>query len=84
MYHRVASTGSSKMAQWRVTPEAFEEQLRYLQDAGFYSVTLEDWRIAMMTKKPLPGRAVLITFDDGYLFLFKYVIAEIKPPFEMK
>ncbi|MEH2178719.1 trifunctional glycosyltransferase/class I SAM-dependent methyltransferase/polysaccharide deacetylase [Nostoc sp.] len=67
MYHRVASTGSSEMARWRVTPEAFEEQLRYLQDAGFYSVTLEDWRIAMMTKKPLPGRAVLITFDDGYL-----------------
>lgn len=72
MYHRVAPTGSSQMAQWRVTPKAFEEQLRYLQDAGFYSVTLEDWRKAMITRKPLPGRAVLITFDDGYLDFLTY------------
>jgi peptidoglycan/xylan/chitin deacetylase (PgdA/CDA1 family) len=67
MYHRVAPTGSSVMARYRLTPEAFAEQLQYLRDAGFYSVTLENWRAAMAAKKPLPGRAVLLTFDDGYL-----------------
>lgn len=72
MYHRVAPTGSPQTDRWRVTPEAFEEQLRYLQDAGVYSVTLEDWRIAMATRTPLPGRAVLITFDDGYLDFLTY------------
>ncbi len=72
MYHRVAPTGSTATARYRVTPEAFEAQLRYLRDAGFYSITLEDWRIAMATKTPLPGRAVLITFDDGYLDFFTY------------
>ena len=72
MYHRVAPNGSSKIPSIRVTPEAFEEQLRFLQDAGFYSITLEEWRIAMMARKPLPGRAVIITFDDGYLDFATY------------
>lgn len=67
MYHRIAPTGSPVTARYRVTPAAFEEQLRYLHAAGFYSVGLEEWRAAMEVKKPLPGRAVHITFDDGYL-----------------
>jgi peptidoglycan/xylan/chitin deacetylase (PgdA/CDA1 family) len=66
MYHRVAPQGAAATARWRLTPEAFEEQLRYLRDAGFYSVTLDQWREAAQAKKPLPGRAVLLTFDDGY------------------
>jgi len=72
MYHRVAPTGSSAMDRWRVTPQAFEEQLRYLRDAGYHSVTLEEWRVAMAAKQPLPGRAVLLTFDDGYLDFLTY------------
>jgi len=66
MYHRVAPTGSPALRAYRVTPEAFEEQLRYLCDAGYSSIRLEDWQTAMARKKPLPGRAVVITFDDGY------------------
>jgi peptidoglycan/xylan/chitin deacetylase (PgdA/CDA1 family) len=53
-------------ARYAVAPEAFEEQLRFLRDAGYYSVDLERWREAAEAKRPLPGRAVLITFDDGY------------------
>ncbi len=67
MYHRIASSGLPDLARYRVTPEAFEEQLRYLKDAGFYSIKLEDWHAAVQARKALPERAVLITFDDGYL-----------------
>lgn len=66
MYHRVAPTGLCTLSRYRVTPEAFEGQLRYLHDSGFYCVGLEDWHAAVDAKRPLPGRAVLITFDDGY------------------
>jgi peptidoglycan/xylan/chitin deacetylase (PgdA/CDA1 family)/2-polyprenyl-3-methyl-5-hydroxy-6-metoxy-1,4-benzoquinol methylase len=70
MYHSVSAEGSAQLSRWRVSPQAFEEQLRYLRDAGYYSITLETWRQAIATKQPLPGRAVLITFDDGYLNFF--------------
>ncbi len=66
LYHRVAPEGSPDTARYRVTPELFEEQLRYLKDAGFRSVGLDEWAGAMAARRPLPGRAVAFTFDDGY------------------
>lgn len=66
LYHRVAPEGSPGTERYRVTPEAFEEQLRYLKDAGFRSVNLDEWAGAMAARRPLPGRAVAFTFDDGY------------------
>lgn len=66
MYHRIHGRGSAATARYRVTPEHFEQQLRYLRDAGYYSISLETWRVAATRRQPLPGRPLLITFDDGY------------------
>jgi peptidoglycan/xylan/chitin deacetylase (PgdA/CDA1 family) len=67
MYHQVAPSGPPYLARYRVTPEAFEQQLGYLRDQEFHSTTLEEWWGAMRDRQPLPGRAVLLTFDDGFL-----------------
>ena len=72
MYHRVAPESSRRLARFCVTPRAFEEQLRYLRDAGYYSVSLEQWQRATDLKQPLPGRPIMLTFDDGYLDVFTY------------
>ncbi|HLP87790.1 MAG TPA: glycosyltransferase [Nostocaceae cyanobacterium] len=72
MYHHIAPTGASQFTRWRVHPEAFEEQLRFLRDIGAYSITLAELRWMMLTKKPLPGRPIFITFDDGYLDFATY------------
>lgn len=66
LYHRVAPEGLPATSRYRVTPEAFEEQLRYLQEAGFRGVGLDEWSDAMAARRALPGRAVAFTFDDGY------------------
>lgn len=65
MYHRVAD-GGQEAGRYRVTPDAFRAQLSYLRDAGFYGIRLDDWRKAAHAHRPLPGRAVLLTFDDGF------------------
>jgi len=65
-YHRVAPVGAASLAQFRVTPQDFETQIRYLNEAGYYTTTFDEWRISAEFKRSLPGRAVLITFDDGY------------------
>lgn len=72
MYHRVAPTGADRMSRWRVTPKAFEQQLQYLRDAGYYSVSWDAWREAVAARRPLPGRAIAFTFDDGYLDFYTY------------
>lgn len=67
MYHRIADDGPADLAQWRLAPAKFEEQLRYLREDGYRSCTLADWRAALATGHPLTGKRVLITFDDGYV-----------------
>jgi peptidoglycan/xylan/chitin deacetylase (PgdA/CDA1 family) len=78
MYHRVAPRNLSSTKHYSLTPEAFEKQLRYLRGAGFYSVALDDWLIAMITGRPLPGRAIAFTFDDGYQDFYEYAFPLLK------
>ncbi|HEX7292565.1 MAG TPA: polysaccharide deacetylase family protein, partial [Conexibacter sp.] len=66
MYHRVAPEGSERLHEWRVTPGQFEQQLHYLRTAGFQTATFEEWWEAAEGHRPLPGRRVMLTFDDGY------------------
>jgi len=66
MYHRVAPEGKEATARWRLHPEAFEEQLSYLREAGYTSIDFEQWRVASDRRYPIPSNSVMITFDDGY------------------
>jgi peptidoglycan/xylan/chitin deacetylase (PgdA/CDA1 family) len=66
MYHRIADDGPEATARWRVTPDEFEQQMAYLADARFRTVGLEEWHHAMRLREPLPGPAVVLTFDDAY------------------
>jgi peptidoglycan/xylan/chitin deacetylase (PgdA/CDA1 family) len=72
MYHRVAPGKADTMRRYRVSPEDFEEQLQYLRDAGFYSVGWAEWQAAAAARTPLPGRAIALTFDDGYQDVFDF------------
>ncbi len=66
MYHRVASDGPAALARYRTCPTEFARQIEYLRKNGYYTPTsnelVECWRV----RRPLPGRPVFITFDDGY------------------
>ena len=64
LYHRVADDGSGGLAPYHVTPSAFREQMQFLVKCGCYSVTLEDWAGCIRGQRPLPGRPVVITFED--------------------
>lgn len=49
-----------------VTPENFEQQLRYLTENGYTTITLKDLVYHLTRGYPLPERPVILTFDDGY------------------
>ena len=66
------------LAYNRISTDIFEQHLQYLKYSGYYSVSWEEWQSAKLSKTPLPGKAVLLTFDGGYLDFFQYAFPLLK------
>ena len=69
MYHRTGPLPPNPDAIRRdltVSPALFEAQLAYLATNGIESVTLDRLDEHLEGRQPLPARAVVLTFDDGY------------------
>jgi peptidoglycan/xylan/chitin deacetylase (PgdA/CDA1 family) len=66
MYHRIAANGPVAMERFRVAPDLFAPQMATLHRAGYRTIGLGDWVSAMARHEPLPGKPVILTFDDGY------------------
>ena len=49
-----------------VHPGAFRKQMEYMYSHGYVTVSLYDLVYALTRGLPLPERAVVLTFDDGY------------------
>lgn len=75
MYHRIISEEEidedihhyqGKLFDTIVTLEQFEEQMKYLHDNNFTTLTLAEFQAFMDKKIEVPKKSVLITFDDGW------------------
>jgi len=44
----------------------FKEQMKYLKDNGYYTITLTNLYEYLMNNTPIPKKSVVLTFDDGY------------------
>ncbi len=62
VYHHIG-VGKSR---WYLSPANFEAQLAYLAENGYHTVTLAAYLDAESKGVPLPGKPVILTFDDGY------------------
>lgn len=61
MYHHIVEEGQPLNAM-TITKDRFEADLRWLKEAGYTTVLPRE----LAAGEPLPAKAVLITFDDGY------------------
>lgn len=65
MYHCIdrVPAGNEAAADMYVSPEKFEEDLKYLSENGYETVLPGE----LVNGASLPEKPVMITFDDGYL-----------------
>jgi peptidoglycan/xylan/chitin deacetylase (PgdA/CDA1 family) len=49
-----------------ITPQKFEEQMKYLKTENYTALRIQDFKDIWEGKKQAPLKPVLITFDDGY------------------
>lgn len=61
MYHSLQETG----AEYQITPAQLEEQLIWLSQNGYESITSSDLLAWMTYGIPLPEKPIMLTIDDG-------------------
>ena len=66
MYHRIATDGPPGLKRWRLAPELFDAHMEALQRARYQTITFAEWANALVQRRPVQGKRVLLTFDDGY------------------
>jgi peptidoglycan/xylan/chitin deacetylase (PgdA/CDA1 family) len=65
-YHMVQFPVDIDDELYSISPEEFAEQLAYLKNAGYHSVSLHDVFAAQEGQGKLPDKPIVLTFDDGY------------------
>lgn len=50
-----------------VIPDKFEEQMKYLKDNGYDTISLDTLYPAIRGQITLPTKSIVLTFDDGYV-----------------
>jgi peptidoglycan/xylan/chitin deacetylase (PgdA/CDA1 family) len=68
MYHHV----SPEPGLVTVSPENFERQMEQVRDAGYTALSADQFLQFLAGTADVPSKALLITFDDGYLDNFVY------------
>ena len=69
MYHHVQDMETAigkNQTSLTVDTNTFRQQMQYLKDKGYKSVYMSDVLNFFDHNAPIPGKGILITFDDGY------------------
>ena len=75
VYHNIAELEEDvEGSEAVISPERFREHLEALSEAGFNSVSVSDILGFVEKGLPFPEKALLITFDDGYLSNYEYAL----------
>lgn len=70
-YHDIVEKNKGFSYQ-KTEVDKFEEQMKYLSDNGYHTILFEDM------EKPLPEKAVLLTFDDGFRSVYERAVPIMK------
>lgn len=68
LYHHISETIDT---QYNVHPDRFAEQMKWLHDRGYSTITIADVARLILEGGEIPERPVVLTFDDGYLDVYK-------------
>lgn len=73
MYHSVGYNNKIQ-SPYIITPEVFEEDMRWLSEHGYTAVFVSDLIAYVRGKAALPEKPIVITLDDGFMNNRTYVL----------
>ena len=72
MYHSILKD-TSRSNKYTITPSVLEEDLKYIKDNGYTTITIEDLISYVYEDKNLPLKPIILTFDDGHYNNYGYL-----------
>jgi len=75
MYHEVKY---EKLGKDVISPYEFESDLKYLKENHYTTITMKDLIDYVYYDGSLPENPIVLSFDDGYLNNYKYVLPLLK------
>lgn len=84
VYHNIVENEEMKKNdQDALTTKEFDDQLKYLKDSGYTSISLDELYNWKEGEIDIPEKSVVITFDDGF-YSFKYLAQPILQKYNFK
>ncbi|MEA4921790.1 MAG: polysaccharide deacetylase family protein [Eubacteriaceae bacterium] len=81
-YHNVVSEAEKatkyKDNKWTITVDRFDQQMRFLHDNGYRTLSMDEFYRWYKGEIQLPADSVLITFDDGYDSVYSNIYPILK------
>jgi len=76
VYHDIV--GEARADDYAVTRAAFAQQMAFLHEHGFQPVSLHTLAEVAAGRRPLPDKAVMLTFDDGLRSFQQVALPELQ------
>lgn len=73
MYHYIGNNPNPADLQrdvLSITPDKFNEQMKYLNDNGYKTISLDTMYSYLINKTQVNPKTIILTFDDGYIDFF--------------
>ncbi len=73
-YHQIReinNTDTEKEKLFITSPKVFEEEMKYLKDNNYTSISITDYINHLKNKTYIPKKSIILTFDDGYVSQFE-------------
>lgn len=74
-YHDVNPTKGNNLL---LNPDKFRQQMKYLKDNGFFTLTLDELYGYLRENASIPSKSIVLTFDDGYIGNYTYAYPILK------
>ncbi|QAT42695.1 polysaccharide deacetylase family protein [Aminipila luticellarii] len=77
MYHGLVKD-KKLQNQYFISPDLFENDLKYLKENGYSTITMSELIDYVYNGAPLPEKPVILTFDDGFYNNYLYAFPLLK------
>ena len=77
-YHNVMDNPLDHPEKYTVSTGALAQQFSWLKEQGYSVISIDDLLASKTKGKPLPAKAVILTFDDGYRSFYTHIFPLLK------